>query len=170
MTRVRDARPWLLGITALVVLLDRLTKLWVLDHIRLGYGRVVIPKVFRITHVLNTGAAFSMFANADNQQHVRWGLIIFSIAAGLLMLALIIKLGRRFTLSTIAFALVLGGALGNLYDRVKTGEVIDFIEVHIGSYHYPDFNIADSAIVIGGILIFGDAIRPQPKRNTESAV
>jgi signal peptidase II len=167
-SRLRDSRAFLIILALLVVAADRLSKLWVAHHIRRGTGRVVIPKVFRITHVMNTGAAFSLFADAAHQNWVRIGLIIFSIAAAVLMFVLILRMGRQLNLTTIAFALVLGGALGNLYDRVVTGEVLDFLEVHIGKYHYPDFNLADSAIVIGGILIFLTSFRAgsSPKKRT----
>jgi signal peptidase II len=114
--------------------------------------------------VMNTGAAFSLFADASHQNWVRWGLIAFSAAAVLLMAVLIYRLGRTWELTTLAFALILGGALGNLVDRIMTGEVVDFLEVHIGHYHYPDFNLADSAIVIGGALIFLDSLRSNAKR------
>lgn len=168
MKRLRDARPLLMLIAILVVAADRLSKFWVMHHIRWGTGRVIIPKVFRITHVMNTGAAFSLFADASHQNWVRIGLIVFSIAAAALMLVLIFRMGRQLNLTTIAFALVLGGALGNLWDRITTGEVLDFLEVHIGKYHYPDFNLADSAIVIGGILIFLTSFRAgsTPKSRT----
>jgi len=158
-SRLRDARPLLLVLAVLVVIADRLSKLWVAHHIRLNSGRVIIPKIFRITHVMNTGAAFSLFADASHQRWVRLGLIAFSIAAVVLMLVLIFRMGRQLDLTTVAFALVLGGALGNLYDRIVTGEVLDVLEVHIGHYHYPDFNLADSSIVIGGILIFLTSFR-----------
>ena len=164
MKRVRDGRPLLFLLALLVIVADRLSKLWVLRHIRWGGARVVIPRVFRITHVMNTGAAFSLFAYAGHQYWVRIGLITFSIAAALLMIVLILRMGRSITITTAAFALVLGGALGNLYDRVTTGQVLDFLEVHIGSYHYPDFNLADSAIVIGGILIFLASFRAGSSR------
>jgi signal peptidase II len=157
--RLRDSRPLLFILALLVVAADRLSKLWVAHHIRPGGARVIIPKVFRITHVMNNGAAFSMFAGASHQDWVRIGLIAFSIAAATLMVVLILRMGRQLNLTTVAFALVLGGALGNLYDRIVTGEVLDFLEVHIVHYHYPDFNLADSSIVIGGILIFLTALR-----------
>jgi signal peptidase II len=75
------------------------------------------------------------------------------------MVALILRLGRELSPTTVAFALILGGAAGNMFDRIKIGEVVDFLEVHIGHYHYPDFNLADSSIVIGGILIFLSSLR-----------
>lgn len=153
--------PLLLLISAAVVALDRWSKLWVKQHVELAQAITVIPKVFRITHVLNDGAAFSLFADSASPEHVRWGLIAFSTAAALAVLIALIKMGRHFTLTTLALALVLGGAIGNDYDRIRYASVIDFLEVHIFSYHWPDFNIADSAIVTGACLLLLDALWPR---------
>lgn len=153
--------PWLLLISAAVVLLDRLSKNWVRQHIELGQAIPVIPKVFRITHVLNDGAAFSLFADSATPEHVRWGLIAFSTAAALAVLIALLRMGRNFTFTTVALALVLGGAVGNDYDRIRFASVIDFLEVHIFSYHWPDFNAADSAIVVGACLLLLDAVLPR---------
>ena len=109
--------PWLLFISAVVILLDRLSKNWVRQHIELGQAIPVIPKVFRITHVLNDGAAFSLFADSATPEHVRWGLIAFSTAAALAVLIALLRMGRNITLTTLALAFVLGGAIGNDYDR-----------------------------------------------------
>jgi signal peptidase II len=157
---LRDSRGVLFLLALVVFLLDRLSKIWVVHHVRYGGGITIIPKVLRLSDVRNNGAAFSLFSNAATPHRVRVGLIIFSVFAIALMLVLIWRGGKRLTLSAIAFALVLGGALGNLYDRAREGEVVDFIEVTIVHYHYPDFNLADSSIVIGGILIFIDSLRP----------
>jgi signal peptidase II len=92
---------------------------------------------------------------------VRWGLIAFSTAAALAVLIALMKMGRRFTPTTVALALVLGGAVGNDYDRIRYASVIDFLEVHIFRYHWPDFNVADSAIVTGACLLFLDALWPR---------
>jgi signal peptidase II len=158
-SRVRDFRPVLLAIAVLVFVADRLSKLWVQHHVLYGRGIVIIPRVFRISHVMNTGAAFSLFADANHQNWVRTGLIVFSAIAILVMLWLIWKYGRELSITTFAFALILGGAAGNMFDRIKLGEVVDFLEVHIRHYHYPDFNLADSAIVVGGVLIFLGSLR-----------
>jgi len=77
------------------------------------------------------------------------------------VLALIWKMGRSITLTSVALALILGGALGNLYDRVRFSYVVDFLEVHIVHYHWPDFNVADSAIVVGACLLLLEMLRPQ---------
>ena len=145
--------PWLLLISALVVLLDHATKAWVDAHIRIGGAIPVIPGILRITHWTNEGAAFSLFASSQSPHMVRWGLIAFTLVAALAVLIGMIRLGSRFTLTTVALSLILGGALGNLHDRVLYGSVIDFIEVRIVHYIWPDFNIADSAIVVGACLL-----------------
>jgi signal peptidase II len=88
-------------------------------------------------------------------------LIAFSVAAALVVFVILLRIGRRLSLTAVSMALVLGGAIGNVWDRIAYGTVIDFLEVHIVHYHWPDFNVADSAIVIGGILLLLDSIRPR---------
>ena len=153
--------PWLLLISALVVAADRLTKTWVAAHIRLGGAIPIIPRVLRITHWTNEGAAFSMFADSTSPNAVRWGLVAFTLAAALAVFIALVRLGNCITLATVALALILGGALGNVYDRIAYGSVVDFIEVHIFSYHWPDFNLADSSIVTGACLLFLDSLLPK---------
>jgi signal peptidase II len=152
---------WLFLISAVILLLDRLSKNWVTAHIAFGHAIPIIPRVFRITHVLNEGAAFSLFADSATPEHVRWGLIGFSTLAAIAVLVALIRLGTRFTLTNIALALILGGAIGNDYDRIRFASVVDFLEVHIFSYHWPDFNVADSAIVVGACLLLLDTLLPQ---------
>lgn len=151
--------PWLLLISAAVFAADRCTKTWVSAHIRIGGAIPVWDHVLRISHWTNEGAAWSMFADSSSPHAVRIGLIVFTVAAALAVLAGMIWLGSRITLTTVALALILGGAVGNLHDRVAYGSVVDFIEVHIFSYHWPDFNVADSSIVVGACLLFLDSLR-----------
>jgi signal peptidase II len=151
----------MLVIAAMVVLLDRATKLWIVSHIKPGHAIVIVPKVFRLTHVLNTGAAFSMFEGSTSPTLVRNLLIGFSIVAVVVVLSLLWKIGRSITLTSVALALILGGAVGNLYDRIRLAYVVDFLEVHIVHYHWPDFNVADSAIVVGACLLLLEMLRPQ---------
>ena len=155
----RDRRPWLLLLSALILLLDRLTKYWVSRHIPEGDAIVVIRHVFRISHVRNPGAAFSMFTETARPSLTHWMLTIFSLIAAAIVLFVILRFGRRMTPTMVALALILGGAVGNAWDRLRYGMVTDFLEVHIVHYHFPDFNVADSAIVIGGILLVLDALR-----------
>lgn len=157
--RTRDMRPVLLVLSGLVVLLDRFTKDWVVAHIRPGSAITIIPRVFRLTHVLNTGAAFSLLENLPPLE-VRIGLIAFSVLAVLAVLVMLWRSGRAMTVTSVALALILGGAIGNLYDRIRLAHVVDFLEVHIVHYHWPDFNVADSAIVIGACLLFLEIFRP----------
>jgi len=100
----------------------------------------------------------SLFNDSSSPARVRWLLLIFSLLAAVAVLVALVKLGRRMTATTVALALILGGALGNAWDRLRFGYVIDFLEVHIIHYHWPDFNVADSAIVVGGILLVFDAL------------
>jgi signal peptidase II len=151
---------WLLLISAVVIFLDRLTKTWITLRIPFGGAIPVVPHFLRITHWTNEGAAFSLFANTASPHAVRWGLICFSSLAALMVLVLMVRLGDRITLTTFGLALVFAGALGNVHDRIAYGSVVDFIEVHIFAYHWPDFNLADSAIVTGACLLLLDSLLP----------
>jgi signal peptidase II len=90
-------------------------------------------------------------------------LIIFSSLMALIVLFLMVRLGDRFTLTTVGLALIFAGALGNVHDRIAYGSVVDFIEVHIFSYHWPDFNIADSSVVTGACLLLLDSLLPRKR-------
>jgi signal peptidase II len=169
MNRVRDWRIWLLGLSLLVIVLDRITKLWVSRHIAEGDAITVIPGVFRISHVLNSGAAFSMFTDSPHPERTRWLLTAFSLLAAVVVLVVLMRVGRNLSLAGLSMALVLGGAIGNVWDRIGYGTVVDFLEVHIVHYHWPDFNIADSAIVIGGILLLLDSLRSSASAATGPA-
>lgn len=150
----------LLLISAAVILIDRFTKALVSARIPIGGAIPLIPHVLRITHWTNEGAAFSLFADSASPNAVRWGLIGFSLLAAFVVLAAMVRLGNRITLTTVALALVFAGALGNVHDRIAYGSVVDFIEVHIFNYHWPDFNVADSAIVTGACLLLLESLLP----------
>jgi signal peptidase II len=92
---------------------------------------------------------------------VRWVLISFTLLAAVAVLIAMVRLGSRITLTTVALALILAGALGNVHDRIAYGSVVDFIEVHIYTYHWPDFNVADSSIVVGACLLMLDSLIPR---------
>jgi signal peptidase II len=153
--------PWLLALSAILIAADRLTKVWVADHIPLGGAIPVIPRILRITHWTNDGAAFSLFAESASPHLIRWILVGFSLVAAVAVLIALVRLGDRFTLTTVSLALILAGALGNVHDRILYGSVVDFIEVHIFSYHWPDFNVADSSIVTGACLLLLDSVLPK---------
>lgn len=167
----RDARPWLLLLSLIAVLVDRLTKVYVASHLQMGQAVTVVPGVFRITHVLNFGAAFSMFAESASPDAVRWSLVAFSVVATAIVFAMVWRMGRVFSPASVGLALILGGAIGNLYDRVKLHYVVDFLEVHIVHYHWPDFNVADSCISVGAVLILLELLWPKAKQtHVEDAV
>jgi len=142
-------------IAALMVLLDRLTKWVVSQRITLHDSIDVIPGVFRLTHVQNQGAAFGLFSDSPSEWKVAM-LILFSVAALAVVSALLWKNGNAMNATAIALSLVFGGALGNLWDRVSSGRVIDFLDFYLGSHHWPAFNIADSAIVVGALLLLSE--------------
>ena len=152
---------WLLLISAVVIFLDRLTKAWVTLRVPYGHSIPVIPRVLAISHWTNPGAAFSLFDNSASPNAVRWGLVCFSSLAALVVLYIMVRFADRFSLISVALALIFAGALGNVHDRIVYGSVVDFIEVHIFSYHWPDFNVADSAVVTGACLLLLDSLLPK---------
>jgi len=140
-------------IAVLIVLLDRATKWAITRHIPLHGGFQVIPGFFRITHVENRGAAFGLFAESPGEWKVAM-LVLFSIVALVIVAALLWRNSHSMTSTGVGLALILGGALGNLWDRLLNGRVVDFLLFYIGQYQWPAFNVADSAIVIGaGLLV-----------------
>ena len=162
--------PWLLLISAVVFVADRMSKTWVARHVPMGDAIPVIPHVLRITHWTNEGAAFSLFADSASPHTVRWALIAFTLIVAACVFIALMRLGGRITVTSVALALILGGAIGNVHDRIAYGSVVDFIEVHINlyhwSYHWPDFNVADSSIVVGVFLLFLDSLRPHRKTDS----
>ena len=137
----------------LIVLLDRATKAMVAKNISLHDGIQVIPGFFRITHVENRGAAFGLFADSPAQWKIAM-LVLFSIIALIVVTALLWRNSHVMTTTGIGLALILGGAVGNLWDRLLNGRVVDFLLFYVGQYQWPAFNVADSAIVCGaGLLV-----------------
>ena len=144
-----------LALAALVIVLDQLTKAVIVQRFQLGDSVYVLP-FFNIVRWHNTGAAFSFLAGADGWQ--RWFFVTLGIGAA----ALIVWMLRRHagqTLFCLAVSLVLGGALGNVIDRLLHGHVIDFVQLHWAGWAFPAFNVADSAITLGAITLILDEIR-----------
>jgi signal peptidase II len=157
-------RKYHIMIAVLVVGLDRFTKWLVSQRISLHDSVDVIPGLFRLTHVQNQGAAFGLFAESPSEWKVAM-LILFSVAALAVVSALLWKNGNAMNATAIALSLVFGGALGNLWDRVASGRVIDFLDFYIGSHHWPAFNVADSAIVVGALLLLSEIfLAPQEEK------
>jgi signal peptidase II len=156
------ARAAHLLIAIAVVALDRWSKRLVAARIPLYRHIDVIHGFFRLTHTENTGAAFSLFA--DSTSHFRTALLIgFSVAAILVVIAVLWSQKRALTLTGIALSMILGGAAGNLWDRIARGRVIDFLLVYYKHYQWPVFNLADSAIVVGALLLVIEILFPRAK-------
>jgi signal peptidase II len=150
-----------LWLTAGVVALDQATKFLVTRFLEL-YERVVVLPVLDFTLLHNTGAAFSMLAGASGWQ--RWFFIGLASVVSLVLLVWLWRLPRGQRMLSVALSLILGGALGNLIDRVRFGYVVDFIHAHWGTAYFPAFNIADSCITIGAGLLILDAFRERGGR------
>src|SRR5437879_8760764 len=153
----------------LVVLLDRWTKHLVASHIALYTHIQIIPGFFRLTHTENTGAAFSLFADSPS----RWKtalLIAFSLVAMVIVSILLWKQTRPLTMTGIALSLILGGAVGNLWDRLASGRVVDFLLFYVKQYQWPVFNMADSAIVVGASLLVLEILFSRAKDETSAHV
>ena len=145
---MRRMALWL-GLSALVIALDQLSKLWILSAFKFGQS-VAVTSFFNLVLVYNSGAAFSFLSDAGGWQ--RWFFVVLALAISV-WLALLIRAHGAERLLPLAAALVLGGALGNVIDRVLYGAVIDFLDVHAVGYHWPAFNVADSAISLGVALL-----------------
>ena len=143
-----------------VLILDRFTKFLVIRYIALEDTISIIPGLFRLTHLENTGAAFSLFAESSSPFKTMF-LVTVSVAA-LIIVALLLWIRRRdFNTTTVALSLIMGGALGNLWDRLAVGKVTDFLDFYIGTHHWPPFNVADSAIVVGALLLLWRSLRKE---------
>lgn len=150
------ARGWRwLPVAMLVIALDQLTKSWIVHHFANGETRTLLP-VLSITLRFNPGAAFSMLADASGWQ--RWLFTGLAVAVGVGIIAWLHRLdARRQWLLACSLSLILAGAVGNLIDRLRLGHVIDFVVVHWKDAYFPAFNVADSAITVGAILMLLDA-------------
>jgi signal peptidase II len=139
-------------IAVTIVALDRFTKWTIAHRLSLHDSITVIPGFFRIIHTENPGAAFGIFADSPAQWKVRM-LIALSIIALFVVSMLLWKNSHTLTSTGIGLSLILGGAIGNLWDRIVSRQVVDFLLFYIGRYQWPAFNLADSAIVVGACLL-----------------
>ena len=145
--------PWL-GIALLIILLDQFTKTLIVGNFQLGESRTV-TSFFNVVRVHNAGAAFSFLAGASGWQ--RWFFVgLGTLATGFIVWMLRNHGGQR--MFSWALSLILGGAVGNVIDRLLHGHVIDFIQVHAAGWYFPSFNIADSAITVGAVLLILDEL------------
>ena len=142
----------------IMLVLDQITKLWVAATLPFWTSKTVIPGFFNLVHVLNKGAAFGFLNDLD----AVWRPYFFMAATALaivLILHLLRTVPREDRVLFTALGLILGGALGNLADRIRLGEVIDFLDFYIGKYHWPAFNVADIAISVGSVLLLVSVYR-----------
>ncbi|MBH3438861.1 signal peptidase II [Pseudomonas luteola] len=146
-----------LWLSVVVVVLDQLSKAYFEGQLSLYQRIEVIPDLFSWTLAYNTGAAFSFLADHSGWQ--RWLFAAIAIAVSITLVVWLKRLGRNDTWIAIALALILGGAIGNLYDRIVLGHVIDFVLVHWREHLFPAFNLADSAITVGAIMLALDMFR-----------
>ncbi len=145
---MRKASRWF-GLAALVILVDQLTKLWLVSVLPAG-DYFSVTDFFNIVHVYNDGAAFSFLSGAGGWQRWLFTVLALGISG---WLAVMIRQHAGDRLQSLALSLVLGGALGNLIDRVRLGAVVDFLDAHWAGLHFPAFNVADAAITIGVLLL-----------------
>jgi len=153
----------LLIISAVVLVLDQATKLYIDSRFALHQSLTVVENYFHITYVRNKGAAFGIFA--DSAVRIPF-FITVSIVAAVGIIWYLHRLSEEQRLLHVALSLIFAGAVGNLIDRIRLGEVIDFIDVHWHQYHWPAFNIADSAITVGVGILLVDLWREERKKKT----
>jgi signal peptidase II len=151
---LRRALPWWL-LAGAVVVLDQITKLLADAQLELHRAISVTP-FFNLTLMYNEGAAFSFLADAQGWQ--RWFFIVLSSTVSIALVVWLTRLKRDETWLAIGLSLVLGGAVGNLVDRVVYGHVVDFIQVYYQQWYFPTFNVADSAISVGAVLLIASSL------------
>lgn len=154
-------------LTLVFLVIDQVTKYWVAGSMDL-YQSIEVTSFFNITYVHNLGAAFSFLADQAGWQ--RWFFAAIATIASVIFVVWLAKTPKENKSLSIAFALMLSGALGNLFDRVLLGYVIDFLDFYIGSYRWPAFNVADSAIFVGAVLMVLDSFKNSDKENVADSI
>lgn len=153
MKPARAFRPGLL-IAALVTGLDQLSKWWIAERVMRQAGEIELTPFFSLVHSWNRGISFGLF-NSDSP-HNAW---VLAVLAGAICAALLVWLARsERLLPGAAIGMIIGGALGNVIDRLRFGAVFDFLDVHWGGYHWPAFNLADSAITVGAVILVAESL------------
>jgi signal peptidase II len=165
--RIRDWSPrhWL-ALAAGVALIDQLTKIWASATLEYLQPVAVLP-FFNLTLLHNTGAAFSFLSDAGGWQ--RWFFIVLTVAISAVLIAWLHRGARGKPWLSLSLALILSGAIGNVIDRIRFGYVVDFLDFHAFGWHWPAFNVADSAITLGAVLLIVDGFRHEEKRAKASS-
>ena len=145
-----------LWLSLAIIIADQISKTLMVNWLDL-YERVAVLPFFNLTLAHNTGAAFSFLAGAGGWQ--RWFFVALAVVISAVLVIWMKRLAVTARLEAISLALIIGGAIGNVIDRLIYGYVIDFLDVYVGTYHWPAFNIADSAICIGAVLLIIDSFR-----------
>jgi len=160
-------RKYYFFLAFLVVLFDRLTKWWVTQDLPMHSTRKIVSGFFYLTHVENRGAAFSLFADSASPWKAGM-LVVFSVIALVIVAALLWRSHHSMATTGVGLALIMGGAIGNLWDRLLKGRVVDFLLFYIGTYAWPAFNLADSAIVAGAGLLVIEILFARPAGKVSS--
>ena len=156
---MRKLLPWY-GLALLVVLLDQLSKYWISAAFRYGEARAY-SGFFNLVLTHNRGAAFSFLADAGGWQR---GFFITIALVAIVVISVLLVRHVRETLFCLSLSLILGGAIGNVVDRIALGYVVDFLDFHFSGWHWPAFNLADSAITAGAVLLVVDSLWPAKRR------
>ncbi|MCP4681342.1 MAG: signal peptidase II [Desulfobacterales bacterium] len=150
--RTKRNYPLIIRPALAVILLDRISKLVLIHYLRIHESVPVLKGFFNLVHVRNRGMAFGLM-NRPDFNFSSYFLIAAGIGAIILLIFWFIKLKEDDRRMIFGFSLILGGAVGNLIDRIRYGEVVDFLDFHVGTYHWPAFNVADSSITVGAFLV-----------------
>ncbi|WP_113908246.1 signal peptidase II [Aliidiomarina celeris] len=158
----------LLWLSALIVVLDQATKFWITHNLVYMVDRIEVLPFFDIIYVLNPGAAFSFLSDQSGWQ--RWFFALLAIVISAVLAVMLRKQPQSLWRVNVAFALIIGGAIGNVVDRIRIGAVVDFLDIHYQGWHWPAFNIADSAIVCGALLMILDGVLSYLEERKAAAV
>ena len=156
---MRKLAPWY-ALALLLVVLDQLTKYWISAGFDYGEARQVTG-FFNLVLTHNQGAAFSFLASASGWQR---GFFIGIALVAIVVITVLLARHPGEKLFCVSLALILGGAIGNVVDRIALGYVVDFLDFHVAGWHWPAFNLADSAITVGAVLMVADSFRPRARR------
>ncbi|MCC7278992.1 MAG: lipoprotein signal peptidase [Chromatiaceae bacterium] len=154
-----------LWLSLLVVILDQATK-WLAEALLEPFRPIAIGPLLNLTLMYNEGAAFSFLSNAGGWQ--RWFFAAFALVMTIALVIWLVRLAKHEGVTAAALALVIGGAIGNLIDRLLTGRVVDFIDFYVGTWHWPAFNVADSAITLGIVLLLVTGFREELSKKTKA--
>ena len=167
MLNTKSYSYWIwLSVVSAIIFIDQYSKFLVVERLNL-FDRLILTSFLDFTRLHNTGAAFSIFASDSGWQ--RWPLVLISAGVGTTLIGWLVRNAYKSPLlQNTAFAMIAGGAIGNLVDRLNQGYVVDFVLFHIGQWHFPAFNVADSCITIGLILFLIETYRSskQPEKTS----